>query len=73
MLLFVHVHGYAAAVVLNGYAVVFVNAYVDFGAETRQGFVDGVINHFIDQMVETAEIHVANIHGGTHPHCLETF
>ena len=73
VLLFVHVYGDTAAVVLDGDAVVFVDADVDFGAEAGKSLVDGVVHHFIDQMVEATEVHVADIHGGTHPHGLKAF
>ena len=72
MLLLVHVHGNAAPVVLHGHAVILVDADVNPVAETRQSLVDGVVHHLIHQMVQAAEIHVADIHGRTHAHSLQT-
>ena len=72
VLLLVHVHGNAAPVVLHGHAVVLVDADVNPVAETRQSLVDGVVHHLIHQMVQAAEIHVADIHGRTHAHSLQT-
>jgi hypothetical protein len=73
MLLFVHVHGDSTAIILNRDAVVFVDAHVYFVAIACQGFVDGVVDNLIDQVVEAAEIDVADVHGWTHADGLKTF
>ncbi len=72
MLLFVHVHGNTAAIILNSDAVIFVDAYIYLVAVACQSLVDGVVHHLVYQMVQTAEIHVTNIHGGTHAHGFQT-
>jgi hypothetical protein len=73
MFLLMHVHGYTAAVILNGDTVVFVDAYVYFGAVAGQGFVNGVVHHFVNQVVEPTEVNISDIHGGTYPYCFKAF
>ena len=68
----VHVHGDAAAVVLHGDAVVGVDQHVNLGAEARKCLVDRVVHHLIHQVVQTALVHVADIHGRTHTHGLKS-
>ena len=50
---FVHVHGNAAAVVDHGHRIVVVDGDVDLGAVTRQRFVHRVVDHFVDQVMQT--------------------
>ena len=73
VLFLVHVHGNAAAVVLDGDAVVGVDADVYLVAVACQGFVDGIVDHLINQVVQAAEVDVADVHGGAHAHGFETF
>ena len=58
----VHVHRNAAPVVNNRNRVVHVNDDFHVVTETSQSFVDRVIDHFIDEMMQTALAGVANVH-----------
>jgi hypothetical protein len=57
------IHRDAAAVVPDSDGVV--HMYDDFHlvAEASHGFVDGVVHHFVDEMMQTAGIGTAYIHG----------
>ena len=58
----VHVHGNAAAVVDHGDAVVVVHGDVDFVAIAGHGFVDGIVHHFPDEMVQAHFAGRADVH-----------
>ena len=73
MLFLMHVHWNAATVVFDGDAVVFINANVYFAAIACQGFVDGVVYHLVDKVVQAAEVDVADVHGGAHTDGFEAF
>ncbi len=52
----------AAPVVGDGHAVVDVNFDFDLIAKPRQGFVDGVIHHLVDQVVQPPLAGVPDVH-----------
>ena len=58
----VHVDGNAAAVVGDGDAVVVVHHDVDLVAVARHRFVDGVVDHFPDEMVQAELAGRADVH-----------
>ena len=60
--LFVHFDRYASSVIFYGAASVGLDAHVNLIAKTCQRLVDGVIQHFIDQMVQSAASTVADVH-----------
>ena len=60
----VHVHGNAAAVVNYGDAVVVVHGDVDLIAEAGHGFVNGVVHHFPDQVMQAELARGADVHRG---------
>ncbi len=70
-LFFVHIHRNAAAVVDHRHRIVFVNGDVDFGGITGQRFVDGVIDDFVDQVMQPGFAGRADVHGGPQAHGLE--
>ena len=61
----------AATVVLDRDAAVLVEHHCDLVAEAGHRLVDRVIDHLVDQVMETAPAGVANVHGGAFPHRLE--
>ena len=69
----VHARGDTTAVVEDADGVARQDAHVDGVAIARHGFVDGVVDHFIYQMMQAAEMHVADIHGRTFAHGLQAF
>ena len=70
---FVHIHGDTAAVVQYGNTVVGVNSHFHTAGVTGESFVDGVIHHFVNQMVQTFECGIADVHGRAHTHRFQTF
>ncbi len=68
----VHVHGDAAAVVLDGAAPVLVERDDDAVAEPRHRLVDRVVHDLVDEMVKPALPRVADVHRGAAPHGLES-
>ena len=67
-----HVDGDTAAIVLDGYGVVFIDKNFDVCTIACQRFIDGVIHHFVDQMVQAFLAYVANIHRGALTHGFKT-
>ena len=70
LLRLVHVDGNAAAVVDDGDRVVDVDGDIDVLAETRERFVDGVVDDFVNEMVQAAFARVADVHRGALAHRL---
>ena len=73
LLLGVDVHGDAAPVVADRDAVVHVEHDFDARAVARHRFVDGVVHHFVHEVMQTTVIRAADVHGRAFPHGLETF
>ena len=69
----VDVHGDAAPVVADRDAVVHVEHDFDARAVARHRFVDGVVHHFVHEVMQTTVIRAADVHGRAFPHGLETF
>ena len=72
-MLVVHLHagGDAAAVVGDGNRVVGVDGDDDVVAVAGQRFVDGVVDDFVDAMVETRFVRITDVHTGSLAHGLE--
>ena len=71
--LFMHAHGNTATIVFSGNGIVFVNDDLDQIAMTGQGLIDGVINNFVDQVMQSSNTDISDVHGGTHAHMLHSF
>ena len=67
-LLFVDADGNATAVVFYANAVGFGDGHVDRVAMPGQRLVNGVVNDLIHQVVQAANAHISNVHGGAHAH-----
>jgi len=66
------INGNAAAVINDRNAFVFVDAHFNFIAGAGQGFIDAVIHHFIDEVMQTPHRDIADIHRRAQPHRLQT-
>ena len=53
--------------------VIFVYSYLNMITKSSQSLVYRVVYDLVNQMVQPFDINVSDIHGGTHPHCLQTF
>ena len=67
----VGVHRNPPAVVADGDGAVGVQPQVDAGAETGHGLIDGVVEDFVDEVMQAALVGAADIHTGAHPHRLQ--
>ncbi len=68
----VHVDRNTAAVIFHRYRAVLVDGDIDAVAMAGERFVDRVVEHFIDHVMETrAVIRVADIHAGAFAHGLQ--
>ena len=67
MLLFVHLDGNAAAVVDDRDRIVHVDEDIDVLAEAGQGFVDGVVDDFINQVMEAVGARAPDVHRRAFP------
>ena len=65
--------GDAAAVVDDGDRVVGVDGDDDAGAVAGERFVDGVVDHLVDEVVEAARAGGADVHAGPFADRLEAF
>jgi hypothetical protein len=61
------VHRDAAAVVDDGYRTVHMDRDVDLRAEAGQGFVDRVVHHLVDEVVESLGPGGPDVHAGAFP------
>ena len=68
-----HVHGNAAAVVDHGDRVVDVDDDVNFLGIAGQGFVHRVVDHLVDQVVQSHLARGADVHGRTKANRLKSF
>jgi hypothetical protein len=68
VLFFVHVNGDATAVIDNGDRIVSIYSNLDVACETGKRFVDRVINHLIDEVMQAFGRDVANIHSRAFTH-----
>ena len=69
----VHVHGDATAVVGDTHAAVSAQHHVDGVAEAGQRLVDGVVDHLVDKMVQSAFTGRADVHAGAFTNRFQTF
>ena len=67
------IDGDPPAIVGHGDAVLFVDDDVDLMAEPGERFVDAVVHHLEDQMVESPAAGASHVHAGTLSNALETF
>ena len=65
--------GDASAVVDDGAASIGVEADEDRIAIAREGFVHGVVDHLVGEMVQTGRAYAADVHAGVLLHRLESF
>src|SRR5712692_428799 len=68
-----HVDGNAAAVVYYCNGMVKMNSYFDGVAESRQSFVNGVIDDFVNQVMQTQLACGSYIHRRSLAHSVATF
>ena len=68
-----HVDGNAAAIVDDGDGVVDVNDDIDFLGVAGESFVDGIVDDFVDEMMQTHLAGGADVHCGTQTDSLESF
>ena len=66
------VDGNAPACVPDGDRLVRVDGDVDEFVVTRQGLVDGVVDHLVDEVVKATRTGGADVHPGSQPNRLET-
>ncbi|OPZ55649.1 MAG: hypothetical protein BWY89_01294 [Bacteroidetes bacterium ADurb.BinA012] len=66
-----HLHGYPAAVVHNGYGVIFVDCHIYTGAVSREGFINGIVNNLIYKMMQPPCANITDIHGGPLPYSFQ--
>ena len=73
LLLGVLVHGNAAAVVLTGDGIVGVDGHLDGIAVPGQGLVHSVVDHLVDQVVQTAGAGGADVHARAFANSFKSF
>ena len=65
--------GNPSTVVLHRDAVVRVNLDLDFAAETREGFVDGIVDDLVDQVMKSCGAGRPDIHRGAFANRFQSF
>ena len=73
LFLLVIVYRNTTSVVLYGNRIIFVDGHFDVVAITGERFVDRVVHNFINQMVESFDTNVTNIHRGALSYRFQTF
>ena len=66
-----YIYRNAASVVFDSDAAVAVNGHLNMRPVPGHGFVDAVVHHLIDQVVESLQARAADVHGGAFAHCLQ--
>ena len=66
-----HIGGNTAAVILDLGGAIAADGDLDRGADTRHGFVDGVVHHLVEHVVEAGDTSGADVHGRPLPDRLE--
>jgi hypothetical protein len=69
----VHINRYAAAVVQNRHLIVPVDCYGYLVAEPGQGLVHRVVHHLVNQVMQTPDPDVADVHRGPVPDSFKAF
>ena len=65
---FVHIHRNTTTIIFNRNRIIFMNCYINRIAITSKCFVDRVIYHLINQMMQTLFANIPNIHRRTLTH-----
>src|SRR5260370_4919546 len=68
-----HIDRDSAAVVLDRNSIVAQNYNVDLGAESRERFVNRVVDDLGYEMVQSTLGGIADVHPGTFANCFESF
>src|SRR5204863_9639730 len=68
-----NVDRYSAAVVAHRDRSVDMDDHFDLCAKSCEMFVDGVIENFINQVMQSAFVRISNKHSRPFPDCFETF
>ena len=69
--LLVTFHGNAAAIVLNGHTAVGVNRNRDRFGEARHCFVNRVVDHFVNEVMQPPLRGIPDVHAGSFPNMLQ--
>ncbi len=62
-----------AAIVDYGDGIVVVDGDADFGGMAGEGFIDGIVHHLVDEVVEAHFAGGADVHCGAKAHRLQAF
>ena len=68
-----HGSGNTTAIILHGNRIVFVNGNLDIFAITCKRFVNGIVNYFIYQVMQTLYADITNIHCRTFTNGFQSF
>lgn len=66
-------NGYTTAIILNRTRSIRVQCYEDVLAVSCKCFVDRIVHHFLNEVVQPALAHIADIHGGTFADSFKSF
>jgi len=66
-------YGNATAIVADGDAAILTKNDLDRAAEAGDGFVDGVVDHLVDEMMKPIDSRAADVHGRPFPDRIEAF
>ena len=70
---FMIIDRYAATVIDHRHGIVLMDDDIDGFTVTGKRLVDRVVNHLIDQMMQSGRARAADVHRGTHSHRIEAF
>ncbi len=67
------IHRDTTPVILHGHGAIRMDGYDDLVANPSQGFINGVIHHLVDQVVQRLQIRAAHVHPRAPADCLQAF
>ena len=63
----------SSSVIFCGNRIIFIYDNTNGITVACKGFINRVVYDFIDQMVQSSDAHITDIHGGTHTYVLHSF
>ena len=68
-----NVHRNTASVIHHSDCTVLVDGYIDAIARSHQGFIDGVVDHFINKMMQSFQVGSTHVHTWSPANGFQTF
>ncbi len=64
---FMYVYGDSPSIVFHGYAVIYMNRYLNSVTVSRKRFIDTIVNEFLNKAVKSLRRGISNVHRRSFP------